>query len=301
MTLSHSLLLAVLLLVFNACWAHKNHMAQSPVYLKTQISESLSMLSSKGGNIIVSEGKDGLLIIDNGYSDLADNLASTLNQTSHKAQLKYIINTHWHFDHTGANEKLGKNATIIAHDTVRERLKNPAKIPFFKYESGAHPEHALPTLTYPDAMKVHFNNDELQLEHFPNSHTDGDTVIFFKKANLVHMGDLLFFPHFPFIDVHNGGNAISFLNSIKKINARINEKTVVIPGHGAITNKQGLSEFQTMLEQTILEVKTMKDKGLLLEKIQTIGLDKKWQAWGAGFINEASWISFIFQGLEIKP
>jgi len=241
-----------------------------------------------------------LLIIDNGYSDLADNLANTLERGSHGFKLKYIINTHWHFDHTGGNEKLGGDAIIIAHDAVRTRLANPAQIPFFKYKSGAHPEQALPTLTYPDAMRVHFNKDELVLEHFSNSHTDGDTVVFFIKANLVHMGDLMFYPHFPFIDIHNGGHALNLLKSIQAINARIDEDTVVIPGHGTITNKQGLNDFQVMLEKTILEVKIMKEKGMPLKDIQAIGLDKKWQAWGSGFISEASWIDFIFQDLEIK-
>lgn len=284
MTFRNGLALVLCLLAFNNSFAHKTHATKVLHYQQTQISNSLFLFSSKGGNIIVSEGKDGLLLIDNGYSDIANHLQTALGQLDAQSAVKYIINTHWHFDHTGGNRLLGDAATIIAHDTVRSRLASESEIPFFSYQSEGHPAHALPTLTYPDAMKVHFNGDELQLEHFPNSHTDGDTAIFFKKANLVHMGDLMFYPSFPFIDLHNGGHAINYL---KSINNRINNETIIIPGHGPMTNKKGLNEFQAMLEQTISEVRVLKNKGMNLRSVQRAGLHKKWQKWGTGFINEA--------------
>jgi len=278
-------------------FAHQTHPVGEIQYLQIQITNSLSMLSSKGGNIIVSHGEDGLLIVDNGYADLAADLKTSLSNIDHDQTLKYIINTHWHFDHTGANDELGKTTTIVAHDNVRKHLASKSAIPLFDYKAEAHPKHALPTLTYPQAMRVHFNGEELQLEHFANSHTDGDTVVFFKNANLVHMGDLMFYPSFPFVDIHNGGNAINYANSIKRINERINEEAIVIPGHGSITDKQGLSKFQNMLESTIAEVKAMKEKGLNLTAAQEQGLDEKWQDWGKGFIDEKNWISFIYQSL----
>jgi len=296
-TITLGLSFALSIIVSSTSLAHQTHQAGDTQYQQSKISDSLIMLSKKGGNIIVSHGEDGILIIDNGYADLASDLKTALSNIDHDSSLKYIINTHWHFDHTGANDELGKKTTIIAHDNVRKRLASDSAIPLFKYQAEAHPKHALPTLTYPKAMRVHFNNDELQLEHFANSHTDGDTVIFFKKANVVHMGDLMFNPSFPFIDIHNGGNAVNYAKSIKKVNARINDKTVVIPGHGPITDKQGLTNFEIMLESTIKEVRAMKDNGISLTSAQTQGLDKKWQDWGKGFINEKTWISFIYQSL----
>ena len=292
-----TLLFGVALAVSNTVLAHQTHPAKETQYQQTKITDSLSMLHKKGGNIIVSQGEDGVLIIDNGYADLADDLKTALENIDHHNGLKYVINTHWHFDHTGGNDVLGKISTIVAHDNVRKRLAADSAIPVFEYQGKAHPKHALPTLTYPQAMRIHFNNDELQLEHYANSHTDGDTVVFFKNANLVHMGDLMFYPNFPFVDIHNGGNVVNYANSIKHINERIDHNTIVIPGHGPITDKKGLSIFQNMLESTIAEVKVMKDKGLSLEAVQEKGLDKKWQDWGKGFIDEKSWISFIYQSL----
>ncbi|MGK0440567.1 MAG: glyoxylase-like metal-dependent hydrolase (beta-lactamase superfamily II) [Pseudohongiellaceae bacterium] len=293
----NTLLFSLTIATANVAIAHQSDPADKTQYQQSKITESLSMLSKKGGNIIVSQGEDGVLIIDNGYADLAEDLKTALINIDHHNTVKYIINTHWHFDHTGANNVLGKNSIIIAHDNVRKRLAEKSAIPLFKYKAEAHPKHALPSLTYPQAMRVHFNGDELQLEHFANSHTDGDTVVFFKNANLVHMGDLMFYPHFPFVDIHNGGNAVNYAANIKRINARIDDKTIVIPGHGSITDKQGLSKFQHMLESTIAEVKTMKDKGLSLTAAQEQGLNAQWQDWGKGFINEANWISFIYQSL----
>jgi len=284
-------------LVVNLCAADQEHTKDNTQYQKIKISNSLSMLSNKGGNVLISEGEDGILLIDNGYSELAEDLKIILAGYQSVKPLQYIINTHWHFDHTGGNETLGKGANIIAHDRVRQRLQAKRAIPLFNYEAKALPKYALPTLTYSQTMKVHFNEDELQLVHFANSHTDGDTVVFFKEANVVHMGDIMFNADFPFIDIHNGGNVFNYVKSVKRIYQRIDDETVVIPGHGAMTNKAGVQVFLTMLEATLMEVEIMKAKGMDLIEIKEQGLDKKWQAWGKGFIDEENWISFIYQGL----
>ncbi|WP_339670897.1 MBL fold metallo-hydrolase [Dasania marina] len=295
--LLHCALLTMALSLSTASHGHQNHDNTNSQYQQQAITDNLTMLSKKGGNILLSQGQDGLLIIDNGYADLAADLQSALGELGHGQSLKYIINTHWHFDHTGGNDTLGKNTTIIAHDNVRKRLAQKSAIPLFNYQADAHPQHALPSLTYPQAMRVHFNGDELQLEHFANSHTDGDTVIFFKLANVVHMGDLMFYPSFPFIDIHNGGNAVNYAKNIEIIYQRIDDKTIVIPGHGTVTNKAGMAKFKTMLNSCIAEVKAMKAKDMNLADMQKQGLNKQWQDWGKGFIDEATWISFIFHSL----
>lgn len=302
-TIKHICLLSCLLLSCNAYSdqhthdGNHSHNKNTKLYSTQKISNSLTLLFKKGGNILLSKGQDGLLIIDNGYADLSNELKTSIDNIGGEQSLQYIINTHWHGDHTGANELLGKQATIIAHDNVRKRLSSPQEIPLFKMVSKAYPPHALPSLTYPTSMNIHFNGDQLQLKHYPKGHTDGDTVVLFSEANVIHMGDLFFHPMFPFIDTQNGGNALHYLENIQAINKTIDSKTVVIPGHGPISNKQGLSDFEKMLNGTIKEVTTLKNSGLDLSAAQQQGLSKQWKKWGNGFINEKTWIGIIYDSL----
>lgn len=269
---------------------------QTAAFKATQITPSIIVLQGKGGNIALSTGEDGLLMIDDDYAKMSTALKQQLDQYGGVKQLKYIINTHWHGDHSGGNETLGKGVDIIAHDNVRQRLSSHQEVAFFKMISEPQPKHALPNLTYPTSMQVHFNNDTLTLQHYPSGHTDGDSVIFFDKANVVHMGDLLFYPMFPFVDIDNGGNVVSYADNVGAILKKIDDKTIVIPGHGSLTNKQGLNDYHHMLTGTIAEVKAMKDNGLSLEQAQSKGLSKQWQQWGK-FIKENVWISFIYKSL----
>ena len=271
--------------------SHSRHFAPS------KVKDNILMLSNKGGNIAISKGSDGLLIIDNGYSDQSKELAATLEKIGGESELQYIINTHWHGDHSGANELLGNIATIVAHDNVRNRLKASQSIPLFGMESTPYAKPGLPSLTYPDSINIHFNDDTLTLKHYPNGHTDSDTVVFFKQANVVHMGDHLFYPMFPFIDVGNQGNAINYAANVKAVLDQIDDQTIVIPGHGPVTDKAGLTDFLAMLEGTIGEVKTMKMAGKTLEQSQQAGLSNRWQQWQGGFIKEPAWIKIIYTSL----
>lgn len=278
---------------------HHNHQTTES-FKKLALTESLFLLTNKGGNILVSTGGDGILMVDNGYADTSEELKTTLahlNGANNSSELTYIINTHWHGDHTGANQLLGKTATIIAHDNVRKRLSHEQKIPLFGTTSPAQAGHALPTLTYPQNMHVHFNDELLSLQHYPKGHTDGDTVVYFTHANIIHMGDLLFYPMFPFIDVYNGGNAIHYADNVKAIIDTINDSTTVIPGHGSATNKAGVIAFYAMLIGSIEEVRAMKQQGLTLTAMQSRGLSKEWNSWKKGFINEATWIAIIDSSL----
>lgn len=263
----------------------------------TTINPQLLLLQGKGGNIALSKGDDGLLIIDNDYPDMAPALKAEIEKIGGK--LKFILNTHWHGDHAGGNDALGKieGVNIVAHENVRKRLSSRQEIPLFKMVSEPQPKHALPTLTYPQAMTIHFNGDTLNLVHYPNGHTDTDTVIYFDKANVVHMGDHLFYPMFPFVDIDSGGNVVSYTQNVAAILEAIDEKTVVIPGHGPLTDKKGLTAYHKMLQGTTAEVKTKKDKGLSLEQIQAEGLSKQWDDWTKGFIKSPVWISFIYNSL----
>ena len=290
-------LLAATLATLFCTIQHSTAEQHSQSFTLSTVKDNILMLSNKGGNIAISKGSDGLLIIDNGYSDQSEELAATLKKIGGASELQYIINTHWHGDHSGANELLGSIATIVAHDNVRSRLSASQSVPSFGMESAPYAKQGLPSLTYPDSINIHFNDDTLTLKHYPNGHTDSDTVVFFKQANIVHMGDHLFYPMFPFVDVGNQGNAVNYAANVKAVLSQIDDQTIVIPGHGTITDKAGLSDFLSMLEGTIAEVKTLKDAGKTLEQIQQAGLSNRWQQWQGGFIKEPKWIETIYSSL----
>lgn len=220
-------------------------------------------------------------------------LTAKLEEMGQLHSLKYIVNTHWHGDHTEGNMALGKQATIVAHDNVRQRLMTTQEVKIFNMTSNAYPKHALPDITYSNTMNLYFNDETLELHHFSHGHTDGDSVIFFKRANVVHMGDHYFNGFFPFVDTGTGGNVVTMAANVKKVLTLIDNKTVVIPGHGAVSNKQELAAFHAMLIGTTAEVKAMKDQGLSLKAIQQQGLNKKWHSWTQGFLSADTWITII--------
>jgi len=293
-----SAFLTILLLIYIPV-SHSDHHAQSS-FKVNNISEDLLVLQGRGGNIALSRGQDGILVIDNDYADLGKALKQQIETLAGDSTLKFILNTHWHGDHTGNNESLNQtgNVTIVAHDNVRKRLSTRQEMPAFNRVVEAHPRSALPTITFPNSMTLHFNNETLTLQHYSNGHTDGDSVIFFEKNNVVHMGDHMFYPMFPFVDMASGGNAVSYAKNVGKVLAAIDSNTTVIPGHGPLTNKQGLMDFHNMLLSTIAEVKAMKTAGSTMKEIQSKGLNKKWAKWNGGFIKEPVWISFIYNSLK---
>lgn len=296
-TLKHTLLAitSACAISLSAAVSADNH--EGPEFKASSITPSLTLLQGKGGNIVLSKGSDGLLIIDDDYADMADKLKAQIEAHGGMSSLKYILNTHWHGDHSGGNAALGKGVDIVAHDNVRARLNSKQEIAFFKMVSDPQPKHALPNLTYPQSMTLHFNDDAITLTHYANGHTDGDSVVRFQKANVIHMGDHMFYPMFPFVDLGSGGNAVNYSKNVMAILETIDDQTVVTPGHGPLTDKKGLASFSAMLNGTIAEVKAMNDQGLSLEQAQAKGLSDQWDSWGGGFIKEPIWISFIYESL----
>jgi len=275
-----------------------NHHTQSPSFKSTQLTDNLYMLQGKGGNLGLIKGKDGLLLIDADYKVMSDALITELKKHGGVDKLNYLINTHWHGDHTQGNVALGHHAKIVAHDNVRKRLATTQEIKLFKMVSKPYPEHALPSLTYETRMSLHINGEELKVVHFPGGHTDGDSVVFFKNSNIVHMGDHFFSGFFPFVDVDHGGNVLTMAKNVKTILGMIDDETKIIPGHGPLSNKADLQAFHNMLIETSAEVKAMKDKGMSLEKIQAKGLSKKWDSWAAkSFFPTKVWIGIVHSSL----
>jgi len=236
------------------------------VEIKAQaVGGSVHMLVGAGGNIAVSAGPDGLLIVDDQYADLAEKIAASLADIS-KEQTRYVINTHFHGDHTGSNAFFSKhkNATIFAHENVRVRLS-----------SGEETDPAmLPVVTYEKGVKFHMNGDTVHVFHLANAHTDGDSAVWFEQPDVMHTGDLFFKDWFPFIDLNSGGSVVGYIAAVETLLGMIENDTKVIPGHGALANKADYARFLDMIKQTYAYVQAKKAAGKSEDDLVAAGLEE---------------------------
>jgi glyoxylase-like metal-dependent hydrolase (beta-lactamase superfamily II) len=257
----------------------------------TKVSGNIYMLEGAGGNIGVSAGADGLLIIDDQFAPLADRIRAALKEIN-PGQLRFVLNTHYHGDHTGGNPVFGKEATIIAHDNVRARLAAEQTVRGEKVP--ASPKEALPVITFNQSVSIHFNGEEIRVIHFPNGHTDGDSVMFFATSNVVHMGDHFFAGRFPFIDLEHGGSVEGLTRNVEAVIARVPADVKIIPGHGPLSTLDDLKLYRRMLIETTAHVRKGMAAGNTLAQLKTAGLPDEWKTWGTGFINTGVWIETIF-------
>lgn len=265
----------------------------------TKVAGNVYMLEGSGGNIGVSVGSDGILIVDDQFAPLADKIRAALKGLN-QGKLRFILNTHWHGDHTGGNVAFGPEAAIIAHDNVRKRLSTEQRIEFFKSTVPAAPKEALPVITFNQSLSVHFNGEEIKAIHFPNGHTDGDSVIFFTTSNVVHLGDDFFAGMFPFVDVDNGGNVVGLAKNIGEIIPKIPAGAKLIPGHGPLSTIDDLKLFHRMLLETTDIVRQKVAAGKTLDQIKSEGLSEEWKSWGTGFIKTDKWIELVHISLTRK-
>lgn len=248
------------------------------------VAEQVYMLEGQGGNIGVSVGEDGILIVDDQFAPLAPKIEAAVKGLN-PGQLRYVLNTHHHGDHTGGNEQFAsKGATIIAQANVRRRLAADA----------ARARAALPVITFDHSASVFFNDDEVVLLHHGPGHTDGDSVIHFTQANVVHMGDLFFNGGFPFIDLGGGGSVEGYKASVAAVLEKLPADAKIIPGHGSLAAVGDLRLFNTMLIETTGIVQRGIDAKKTLDQIKAEGLPEKWNGWGTGFINQDRWIETIY-------
>lgn len=270
----------------------------SKVEIKSSsVAGSVHMLQGAGGNIGVSVGTDGILIVDDQFAPLADKIRAAL-KTLGEGKLRYVLNTHWHGDHTGSNAQFGVEASIIAHDNVRKRLSGELKPAAGNAIPAAR--EALPVITFDQSLSVHFNGEEIRVIHFPRGHTDGDSIVFFTRSNVVHMGDDFFNGMFPFIDLNSGGDVAGYEHNVAAAISKIPAGAKIIPGHGPLATIDDLKSFHAMLVETIGIVRDRMKAGKTLEQIQTEGLPEKWKSWGGGFINTKTWINIVYQSFS-KP
>lgn len=267
----------------------------APSVITTEIGQGLHLLQGKGGNVVASVGDQGILLIDDDYAEFAEAHHQALKSlTGDEALPRYVINTHWHFDHVGGNEYWGgRGSTIIAHENVYQRMSTRQEIKVFDLVLEPSPREALPVITYANSTTVRFNEHQIELQHLPGGHTDGDSVAFFVEANVVHMGDHYFKDRFPFVDIGSGGNVLKYTENVAEVLKRIDDDTIVVPGHGDLADRADLERYLEMLHSTSQFVRTKLEQGASLEEVLQQGLDEKWANWGQGFINEQAWITFI--------
>jgi len=287
------------ILLITALFTAHLYADDSNIELKTtKVRNNIYMLEGvngfAGGNLAVSVGEDGILIVDDLLASMSNKITQALSEI-HSGSLRYILNTHWHGDHTGGNIHFSDDASIIAHTNVRKRLMEEQQ-GFFGVKP-AQPKNAWPVITFDQSLTLHFNDETIRFLHYPNGHTDGDGIVIFIESNVAHLGDLLFTDVFPFVDLNSGGNVFSFIENIEKIISILPKDVKIIPGHGVLTDMEGLKNYHAMLVETSRYVKNKATQGISLDEIKAEGLPKKWEKWGQGFINEENWITFIFQSI----
>ena len=284
----------VLLVVPSMAAAQQQDFAK--VEVKAQhIRGNIHMLTGQGGNIGVSAGSDGILIVDDQFAPLAEKIRVALKGVS-GGKLKFILNTHFHGDHVGGNVEFGPEAPIIAHTNVRKRLsteqiRGDQKTPPL-------PKEAWPVVTFDQAVSIHFNGEEIKVLHFPRGHTDGDSVIFFTGSNVVHMGDDFFQGRFPFVDLDAGGDVEGLIKNIAEVIRQTPTNAAIIPGHGPVSTVEDLKAYHRMLVETAAIVRKQVAAGKSLADIKAQGLGEEWKAWGSGFISADRWIETLHRSLS---
>ena len=277
---------------------------QQPDFSKVEIkvikaAGTVYMLQGMGGNIGVSVGDDGILIVDDQYAPLADKIKAALKGITDKP-VKFVLNTHWHGDHTGGNPYFGESAPIIAHENVRKRLQSGGNITFLKMEVPPAPKAALPMVTFDDKVTVHINGEDIRAIHFPKGHTDGDIVVFFPQSNVVHMGDDFFAGMFPFVDLDSGGSVQGLIADIAQIIPMLPPDAKVIPGHGPLSNLDDLRKFEDMLRGTSAAVAAAMKQGKTLDQMKQEEVLANFADWGKGFLKADQFTEILYNDLSGK-
>ena len=289
-------LLALLVLPISG-WSQSDDSA--PSVKTTPLTGTLYLLQGKGGNVVASLGDDGILLIDTDYGEYATAYHDALKELADgEVTASYVINTHWHGDHVGSNAFWGeRGAVIMAQSNVYARMSSRQEMKAFDRVVEPSPRAALPVVTYGDSIALHFNGDDIEMQHASRSHTDGDRVVYFSAHNLVHMGDLYFKDRYPFVDLGSGGNVLSFTDNVGRVLARVDGDTLIVPGHGDLANRADLQRYHEMLVSTTATVKAKLAAGLSVAAIAEEGLGDDWIAWDSGFISTDAWVSFIAASL----
>jgi cyclase len=290
-------LVGALATVAGAAFAQQQDLSKVEIKV-TKVSGSVYMLEGAGGNIAASVGDDGIVIVDDQFAPLADKIRAALKGITDKP-LRFIINTHYHFDHTGGNLPL-HDATIIAHDNVRKRLAQSNMLGnggSMKMEQPAGPPEALPVITFQHDVTLHVNGEDIHALHAPSGHTDGDSLVFFPKSNVLHTGDDFVRYGFPFIDIGGGGSSKGMIAALEGAMEHVPADVKVIPGHGALSTLTDVRDFVKMLKETRAAVEKEVKAGKTLQQIQQAKVLAPWQKYSGPFVSTDLFIETIFNEL----
>ncbi len=260
----------------------------------THVAGNVYMLEGRGGNIGVSVGEDGILLVDDQFAPLAEKIRKAV-QDLKPGNIRFILNTHWHGDHTGGNRVFGKESTIIAHENVRKRLMTEQRRG--SRVTPPAPKEAWPVITFDRSVSIHFNGEEIKVMHYPKGHTDGDAVIYFTQSNVVHMGDDFFAGRFPFVDLDSGGDVEGLARNIGQIIEALPADVKIIPGHGPISTLEDLKKYHVMLQETIAHVKKQVEAGKNLAAVKAAGVPEAYAGWGWSFISAERWLEIVYRSL----
>lgn len=268
-----------------------------------QVAPGIHVLFGNGGNIGVSTGADGVFLIDDQYAPLTPAVIAALKDLGAGVP-RFVLNTHWHGDHTGGNENLAKEgAIIIAHDQVRARMGSNQFLSFLQSAVPASPPAALPILTFGDAVTLHLNGDEIHATHVEHAHTDGDVIVRFRQANVIHAGDV-FFRYYPFIDSGSGGSVQGVIAAVDRILAMADDRTRIIPGHGPLASRADLVAYREMLAVTSGRIRELVRAGKTVEEVLAARPNADFDpAWAWTFITAERYTEMLYELIakELSP
>ena len=285
---------AAALAIAPALFAQQNF---DTVQVRTErVADGLYLLQARGGNIGLSVGADGAFLVDDQYAPLTPKLLAAIRAITDKP-VRFVLNTHWHGDHTGGNENLGRTGTVIvAHDNVRRRMSATHVNEFFKSETPAAPVGALPVVTFNDSVTFHLNGDEIRAHHVLAAHTDGDAIVRFTRLNVIHMGDVYFATGYPFVDFTSGGSIDGTIAAVVSVLARIDDHTRVIPGHGPLSDRAGLRRYHEMLVTVRDRIGGRKRAGASLGDVIAAKPTAEFDAvWGQAFIKPDQFVELVYR------
>jgi glyoxylase-like metal-dependent hydrolase (beta-lactamase superfamily II) len=270
----------------------------APAVTTVPVRANVYMLSGEGGNLGLLTGADGALLIDDQFARSTGAIQAAV-QALTTEPLRFVINTHWHGDHTGGNENFRRaGAIIVAHDNVRRRMTSENFLAAFNMRVPPSPAGALPVVTFSDSVNFHWNGEDVRVVHVQAAHTDGDAVVHFTRANVVHMGDVYFNGMYPFIDVSTGGSISGMVEAVDLVLQSANPDTKFIPGHGPLSGLAELRAYRDMLSAVELRVRTLIEQGKTREAVVAARPGADYDAkWGQGFIRPDVFAGLVFDGL----
>jgi cyclase len=276
----------------------------SKVHIKiSKVAGNVYLLVGEGGNIAADIGDDGIVLVDDQYAPLAGKIQSALKGISDKP-IRFVINTHYHVDHTDGNEYFQKQAPVIAHDNVRKRLENGGEagnLGSIKFEAKPQVKGALPILTFDHDVTIHLNGEDILVRHLQNGHTDGDSIVYFPKSNVVHMGDDFLRIGFPFVDLAGGGSVRGLITVLEEVIPTLSPDVKVIPGHGVISNLDDMRTFVKMLKETRAVVDRGVKQGKTLDQLKQEKILDAWKDWSGEWITTDIYLETLYNDIVGNP